>query len=201
MDFRLTCAVILWVAIFSVALFQLIAKPEYAERVWWRSFILFAVLLAIAFPVWRLRSMMYNGEINVDESQFLAQLLRYKIDPIPWRGVDGGSSGPLNTWVISWAPIFGLKIDYFAARVTGLLCLWFMCCGLALSISEIVGRRIALILATPAITLLLTTLNLDYVYFSSEQLPIALFAWSIYFLTLQGKRLNRRFAYFIGFLT
>ena len=201
MDLRLTSAILLWCLLFAIALHRAFSKTECTSSAWWRSFFVFMATLSVAFPVWRLRSLLYSGEINVDESQFLAQLLRYKTDPIPWRGVDGGSSGPLNTWILMWAPLLGLKVGYFAARVTGLLCLWSTCCGLALALAEVAGRRLALLLTLPAITLLLTSLNLDYLFFSSEQLPIALIAWTVFFLARQATRPTRLLAYGIGVLT
>jgi hypothetical protein len=201
MDLRLTSAVLLWAALFFIALHRAFQKSECSPTGWWRSFGLFAATLALALPVWRLRSLLYNGEINVDESQFLAQLLRYSVAPIPWRGVDGGSSGPLNTWVLAWAPLLGLKIDYFAARATSLICLWFTCSGLALSLSEIANRRLALLLTMPAVTLLLTTLNFDYVFLSSEQLPIVLISWITYFLARQFRQPSGKLAYGIGLLS
>ncbi|NBV84792.1 MAG: hypothetical protein EBS01_00665 [Verrucomicrobia bacterium] len=201
MDLRLTSAIFLWCLLFAIALHRAFSKTECTGSAWWRSFFVFMATLSVAFPVWRLRSLLYNGEINVDESQFLAQLLRYKTDPIPWRGVDGGSSGPLNTWVLLWAPLLGLKVGYFAARVTGLLCLWSTCCGLALALAEIAGRRLALLLTLPAVTLLLTSLNLDYLFFSSEQLPIAFIAWTVFFLARQATQPTRLLAYGIGLLT
>jgi hypothetical protein len=201
MDLRLSFAIVLWLMLLGVALIPLIKKGEVPAFFWWKVLVLFLGILAVALPVWRLRSVLYNGEINVDESQLLAQLLRYKIDPIPWRGVDGGSSGPLNTWAITWAPLLGLKPDYFAARITGLICLWAMLSGLTLALGELAGRRIALLLAMPAVTLLLTSLNLDYLFFSSEQLPIALMAWVVYALALQVKKPSKGRAYFVGLLT
>ena len=201
MDLRLSFALLLWLALLGIALFPALTKAEFTASKWWKTLASFCLLLAVALPVWRLRSLLYNGEVNVDESQVLAQAMRYRIDPIPWRGVDGGSSGPLNTWIILWAPLLGLKMDYFAARITGLTCLWAMLCGLTLTLSELVNRRLAMLLALPAITLLLTILNFDYLFFSSEQLPIAIMAWVVYALTLLAKNPSRWIVYVIGFLT
>jgi hypothetical protein len=159
------------------------------------------LLLAIALPVWRWRSLTYNGEINVDESQILAQALRYSIDPIPWRSVDGGSGGPLYTWSLFWAPLGGLKFEYLAARITGLICYWLTCAGLSLAASRLVGRRFSLLMTMPVVTLSLTALNFDYIFYSSEQLPMAIMAWSCFLLTLQVPTPKASSAYFLGLLT
>jgi len=174
--------------------------PRLSGRAWRGCFVGFFVLLSIALPVWRWRSLTYNGEINVDESQILAQALRYQIDPIPWRSVEGGSGGPLYSWAVLWAPLIGLKLNYMAARITGLVCLWATSVGITLALARVAGREYALLLTLPLVTLW-TGLNFDYIYFSSEQLPIALMAWSIYFISCLPPVPKRAPAYLIGVLT
>jgi len=201
MDFRLTAAVLLWAALLVLALYSAYQKKASAKERWWLLWGGFCLVLAIALPVWRWRSLVYNGEINVDESQILAQALRYRLDPIPWRSVDGGSGGPLYTWALFWAPLVGLKFHYLAARITSLACYFLMCVALSLTASRLVGRRFALLLTMPVVTLSLTAFNFDYVFFSSEQLPMALMAWACYLLTLQVPTPRVAPAYFLGFLT
>lgn len=201
MDYRLLFAVILWGVLLGIALRRATRRdePTPQEERWTLG--AFLLGLAVALPVWRLRSLLYPGEINVDESQILAQALRYRLDPVPWRSVDGGSGGPLYTWALLWAPLVGLKLDYFAARLTSLGCFWLLLSGLTLSLREFAKARFGLLLAFPAVTLVLTSLNLDYVFFSSEQLPSALLAWSVYWLLRQVKKPSALGAYGIGLLT
>jgi hypothetical protein len=201
MDLRLSFAVLLWLLLLAVAFFPAVRKGEFTAAWWRKTVITFLVLLAVALPVWRIRSLLYNGEINVDESMILAQALKYISDPMPWRSVVGGSSGPLNTWVLLWAPLLGLKLGYLAARITGLLCTFALLSGTIFSLSEIAGRRLALVAAMPATTLLLSTLNLDFLHFSSEQFPSALCAWIVYLMARQRKKITQTRAYWIGFLT
>ena len=201
MDLRLSLAVSLWLLLLAVALFPILKKGDFTSRLWKNTVTTFLVLLAVALPVWRVRSLLYNGEINVDESQILAQALKYLSDPMPWRSVVGGSSGPLNTWVLLWAPLLGLKLGYLAARITGLFCTFALLSGTIFSLSEIAGTRLALLAAMPATTLLLSTLNLDFLHFSSEQFPSALCAWIVYLIARQRKRTSRTRAYLLGFLT
>lgn len=201
MDLRLTAAVLLWASLIGLAIFSAWSGKFGGARRWWTLWGVFLVLLAIALPVWRWRSLTYNGEINVDESQILAQALRYKLDPIPWRSVDGGSGGPLYTWALFWAPLFGLKFGYLPARITGLFCYWLTCAGLSLTASRLVGKRFALLMAMPVVTLSLTAFNFDYVFFSSEQLPMALMAWSCFLLTLLAPFPKPSTAYLLGLLT
>ncbi len=201
MDLRLGISFLLYVMVFGLALAPVLGHRRLPAHRWKWVCALFLGVLAAAFVAWRWRSLSYNGEVNVDESQLLSQAMRYRLDPIPWRSVDGGSSGPLNTWVVLWAPLVGLKLDYLAARITSVLCFWSMFVGLALALREMVGRRWALLLLLPAATFLLLTTNLDFAFFSSEQLPAALMAWVVYLLAVQLRSPSPWPAYGIGLLT
>jgi hypothetical protein len=201
MDSRLTLAIILWGILACVGFYPIFKKEDFSHPQWMRQLVIFVATLAVALPVWRLRSLEYNGEINVDESSILAQAMRYLDDPIPWRSVNGGSGGPLNTWILFWAPLVGLKFTYLVARTTGLACTILTVLGTALGVRELIGNRYALLLSLPMTLLLCGTLNLDFVHFSSEQLPSAVCACVVWLLLLQTKRLSLRRTFILGFLT
>jgi hypothetical protein len=81
---RLLLAVVLWLALVAIA----VARSSIREPARGRGRRLdagFCAVLTIALPVWRLWPLLYNGELNVDESQILAQAMRFGIDPVPWR--------------------------------------------------------------------------------------------------------------------
>lgn len=201
MDLRLIIAVLLWIMVFSVALYPVFKAGEFTEKHWVRSFLVFCVLLAVALPAWRWRSLMYNGEINVDEGSEISKGLKYLYDPIPWRSVDGITCGPLSTWVILWAPLLGLKLSYFTIRITGILLIFCSGVGVSLSLKEIVGRRFSMIAVLPALTLFLTTLNFDFVTCALEYLPVALSSWAIYFtLSYYGSQKCMK-PFLVGLLT
>lgn len=203
MDFRIIFACFLWVVLMLLAVYasSVTGTEEKGAKNWWRTWALFMVVLGLSIPVWRWRSIVYNGEINVDESQILAQALRYTLDPLPWRSVDGGSAGPLYTWALFWGPLFGLKFTYLTARITGIACYWLMCAGMSLAFSRMVGRRLALLFTMPVVTLSLTAINFDYVFFSSEQLPMAIMAWVCYLLVSQVPVPTVSRSYLVGLLT
>jgi hypothetical protein len=201
MDIRLTLGVILWLGLFCAAVYPAVAKSEFNSEKWWRYLAVFFTVFAVSLVTWRLRPLLYDGEINVDESQVLSQALRYEVDPIPWRSVDGGSGGPLYTWAVCWAPILGLKFEYFAARITSLLCVFAMVVGITATLGELATRRMALLFSFPTVTLMLVSLNLDYLFYSSEQLPSAIMAWSVFLIALEVRKSSTLNAYLIGLLT
>ena len=194
-------AIFLWTALGCIAVYPALKKDPLSEAGWLKFFLLFSVALAFALPVWRFRSLTYNGEINVDESSILAQAMRYLEDPVPWRSVNGGSGGPLNTWVLLWAPLAGLKLSYSAARITGLACTFLIVVPTALGIREMVGNRFSLLLTLPMTLLLCCTLNLDFVHFSSEQLPSAMSAWAVWLILLQLRQVSLPRAFVLGLIT
>lgn len=206
MDTRLSLAVAMWLILFAASVYACFFEPCPKDHPGRKSFASklsgpFILFLAISLIVWRWRSLNYSGEINVDESQILAQALRYKNDAVPWRSVDGSSGGPLYTWAVLWAPLIGLKLDYFAARLTGIICYGATLAALILCFQKVAGPRHALILVMPALTFSLTTLNFDFVFFSSEQLPMAIMAWASFLIIARSQRDRVSYAYLLGFLT
>jgi hypothetical protein len=206
MDTRLALSVVIWSILFAIAVCAYFLQSDSTGNPGQKSSAsklsgTFIVFLAVALVVWRWRSLNYAGEINVDESQILAQALRYKNDALPWRSVDGSTGGPLYTWALFWAPLLGLKLDYFAARLTGIACYMATLTALVLCFRKVAGARHALLLAIPAVTFSLTTLNFDYVFFSSEQLPMAVMAWASFLIIVRSRKDSGTHAYLLGLLT
>jgi hypothetical protein len=172
---RILIAIVLWMVLVAIAVARssirdpAIGGGRRLDAAFWG-------VLAIALPVWRLWPLLYNGELNVDESQVLAQAMRFGIDPVPWRSVVGGSSGPLNTWIVMWAPLFGLPYSYLPARITSLACILVTLHATAWTAGRICSKRLSLLLTLPAATLMLTTLNPDFLHLASEMLPSAMLA-------------------------
>ncbi|MBA4136009.1 MAG: hypothetical protein C0518_01680 [Opitutus sp.] len=56
-------------------------------------------------------------ELNVDESQMLAQAMRLASHPVPWLSMDGTTSGPVNSWFLLCAHwLTRLPLDYHLAH-------------------------------------------------------------------------------------
>src|SRR3954470_24047703 len=83
-----------------------------------RQEILFALLVLGVLLAWRWPFLLSADEYNPDESQLIAGAITLRIDPVPWRSVDGFTSGPLNFYPLLVPRLFGLPLDYFTARLT-----------------------------------------------------------------------------------
>src|ERR1035438_10201808 len=83
-----------------------------------------AILIGCLFLL-RLPTAFFPHELDVGESQMLAQGMKFLVDPVPWRAVDGSTSGPLNSYLFSVLLLAGFKASYALAHLlaTGLVCL------------------------------------------------------------------------------
>ncbi len=201
MDTRLIFAILTWLALFAWAVYPIFQGAEVQSQDWLRRLLGFLVLLGVALPVWRWRSLTYNGEINVDEGTAIAIALKYLHDPVPWRSVDGITCGPISTWVTLWAPLLGLKLSYLTLRITSLILILFCGIGTVFSMREIVGARLSFLLTLPPVALLLSSLNLDFLYFAMEYLPMAMGVWTVYLILRQAKCVTPTKGFWVGVIT
>ncbi|MEI6713445.1 MAG: hypothetical protein WCO60_06815 [Verrucomicrobiota bacterium] len=200
MNLRLSVAILVWCSLLATALYPCFKFGGFNRTTRQKITRLFFVLLAIAFPLWRWCSLTYNGEINVDESMVLTQALKYQDDLMPWRAVVADAGGPLNTWVLFWAKPLGLGFGYLTARLTGLFLMFALSTLTVLTLGELLRKKHALLFSIPLLTLLLGTLNLDFLHFSSEQFPAAICAGVLWLLFKQFKHPEKWRAYTIGAL-
>lgn len=134
-----------------------------------------AIVLAVligCLVLMRLPSLVFPYELNVDESQFLSQGMKFLQDPRPWQAVDSNSSGPFNSYAISILLWMGFKANYILAHVlaTLLVCLQVL---LSYLIFLRIGSRIgALLGATTMVLFYGQTANPDFLHYSSELFPV-----------------------------
>lgn len=146
-------------------------RPPWREYRRIAALVLLAVLLA-----WRWPFLFSAVEYNPDESQFIAGAITLTHDPVFWRAVDGTTSGPLNFYILLPLHWLGLPLDYFSARLTGLLLTWItlLACHGAFRIRH--GPAVARLGVLPATVFFCLVHEWDFVHFSSELLPMALTA-------------------------
>src|SRR5947207_2488234 len=98
------------------ALGVLAFRSDPAGRQWRNSLFFGLTLLAILLGV---LPSLAKDHLSVDEACFLANARKLAFDPVFYRSVDAGSSGPLNIYVLTIPAWFGAPITYVSARLTG----------------------------------------------------------------------------------
>lgn len=138
---------------------------------WPDTLVLFLFLLA-----WRWPFLFVARELNPDESQLIAGAMKLGHDPVFWRAVDGGSSGPLNYYFLLPWHWFGVPLGYFTARLTGLLLIWGALCVCLRTLSGAFGRPAAWLGLLPAVGFFATVTHPELIHYSTEHLPLFLIA-------------------------
>lgn len=149
----------------------------------------------------RLPVILYNAELNPDESQIIAGAISLLHDPVYWRSTDEATSGPLNTYALVWPGWFGLPIDYLTAHLTGVLLAggaWLM---VFLAVRNVYDNRTARFALLPALALLASTQHFDFIHYSSEHLSLGLLAAAWLLLTRFYRQPSARLLAGVGLLT
>lgn len=145
-----------------------------------RAYLLTGVVLLVFM---RLPVVVFNRELNQDESQMLSHAITLFQDPVYWRSVDGTTIGPLDNYLLVIPKLFGFQLDYSAARFMGLLCVagaWLL---LFSSVKNWFGLTIARRISIVPLLFLAFTQEIDFVHYSSEQLPVLLLAYCVWQLS------------------
>ena len=135
---------------------------------------LFIAALTLCFIAFRWPLWFVGHELNVDESNMLAEAITLLHDPIFWRSVDGSTHGPLNVYPLWLAKIVGLNLDYFGARVIGAAMIWMVIFACYRAFSMAARERLARVAVLPVFCYLAFTTFGDFVHYSSEHVPLLL---------------------------
>ncbi|MFD2572350.1 hypothetical protein ACFSUS_17050 [Spirosoma soli] len=145
----------------------------------------------------RLPSIVYNYEINPDESQMITQALTLRHDPVYFQSVDGTTGGPLDSYFLILPSLIGLPFDYITAHLTAFcllaISLWLLYGTASLWFGED-SARLALL---PLVFVLGLTQNGDFLHYNSELVPLLLLSSSCYLyatLTFQNRPQTWRIA-------
>ena len=129
-----------------------------------------ATLLAIVAVVvaGRWPGVLIPGPLNPDESMMLAQAMKFGTDLMPWRAMDPGTGGPVNSYVLLAGHWLGLPYGYPLARIMSMACL-AIALGLGyLALRRIGGPRAAAVAVLPTTVFLATATGADFLHYSSE---------------------------------
>jgi hypothetical protein len=124
----------------------------------------------------RIPAVLCDFEMNVDESQLIAQVRRYQLDLLPWRSVNGDTGGPLNTWFLLLAHGLGMPLGYAWAHALAALALAAAVVLTVCAAGRLFGRDGALIGGFLGTTWVVLHQITDFVQYSSELVPILLVA-------------------------
>ncbi len=130
------------------------------------------------FPVFS-----YNLPLNPDESQLLAQGLTLAYDPVLYRSVDPTTSGPCNSFLLTFLHVLGFKLDFHLAHILSwaLTLLSLVLIYKALKRLQLgVNAQLALI---PAVAFFSFIQNSNYTHYYSESLSIVFLSLNVYFMT------------------
>jgi hypothetical protein len=151
-------------------------NPEWVRSK--RQEVFFALLVLAVLMAWRWPFLLSADEYNPDESQLIAGAITLQADWVPWRGVDGFTSGPLNFYPLLLPKAFGLPLDYFTARLVGLLLIWGALLACYRLFVSWFGEAFACLGILPALAFFCTVTDQDFIHYSSEHLPLFLIGLS-----------------------
>jgi hypothetical protein len=147
------------------------------------------LVTAIIIPwviVSRLPAILCSEELNVDESLFAACGMRYSISYIPWYSFDSGSSGPLNTLPFYLASLVFGNLNYHHIHFLASLVVILVVYATWRTLRLITAKRIAVLSTFNTLAFIALAQDPDFVHFSSELIPIALFSFATYFFVMSA---------------
>ncbi len=160
------------------------------------------VLFSLLFLL-RLPSIVFDEEINPDESQMVAQALALHDNPIYFKSVDGTTGGPLDSYLLIIPTWFGLPFDYITARLVAFVLiassLWLTFLTARLWFGDLAARLVLL----PIVFVLGLTQHTDFVSYNSELLAVVLLSASYYLYARLIKQPDPswKLVFLIGFLS
>jgi hypothetical protein len=167
-----------WLIGYALAAF--VVFSAFYKPVSTKIYVLSAILLLIFM---RLPVIVFNRELNPDESQMLSHAITLFQDPVYWRSVDGTTIGPLDNYLLVIPKLLGFQIDYTSGRFMGLLCAAGSLLFLFFSLKNWFGANIARIIFLVPLLFLTFTQEVDFVHYSSEQLPVLLLAMCVWLVS------------------
>lgn len=145
-------------------------RDDHPARGDWR----YALLLFVVLLGWRWPPLFGIRDLNPDESWMLAGALTLRHDPVFWRSVDGITSGPLNFYALLPLNLLGVPLDYFGARLTGLLMVGGALAATYAMLRSAYGTTIARFAVLPGLAFFAGATDADFIHYSSEHPSILL---------------------------
>jgi hypothetical protein len=177
--------IIYWIIGYALALLLcvFIYLCEKKQEIYEGAFLALSTFL-IAFM--RLPVLLFNRELNADESQMLAQAMTLFKDPVYFRSVDGTTGGPLGSYFLIIPSLFTGAFDYTSSHLGSILLVFVTLSSFYFALRNWFGNIVAMAAIYPMTLFFAFTQQQDFVHYSSEHVPMALmgiiaFLLSIYF--------------------
>ena len=129
------------------------------------------LIIFLTILIGRFNKFLFGFEtLNIDESQMMANAIRFEKNGYNIFEFDGTSSGFLNSLILNWPNFFGLDITFLSTRITAItiISLIFFFCYLFFRTE--INKTLAFLLTLPGIILFAFTHDPDYLHYSSELL-------------------------------
>ncbi|WP_321472722.1 hypothetical protein [uncultured Paludibaculum sp.] len=136
-------------------------------------------LVAFVF-LFRMPNAFLDRELNVDESQFLAQGMKFAEDPVPWRAVDGTGGGPVDSYVVTLFLLAGFKPSYLLVHLLANAIVSFHVALAYATILRFTHLARAVLAVIPIAIMYSFTSNAEFLHYSSELLPVLFLSAGFY---------------------
>ena len=137
----------------------------------------------------RANSYLLSYEIlNIDESQMMANAVRFDLNKYNIFDFDGTSSGFLNSLVLNWPNIFGLDVTFLSTRLTAIFILSIIFYLIFLYFKNELGKFLSILVIAPGLIFFSFTNDPDYQHYSSELLSTLFIVFCLFSLKTYTKK-------------
>ena len=137
----------------------------------------------------RANSYLLSYEIlNIDESQMMANAIRFDLNKYNIFDFDGTSSGFLNSLVLNWPNIFGLDVTFLSTRLTAIFILSIIFYLIFLYFKNELGKFLSILVIAPGLIFFSFTNDPDYQHYSSELLSTLFIVFCLFSLKIYTKK-------------
>lgn len=157
---------------------SVIQSPVWVQKVA-GSRLLFFGSVAACLGVCRFPSLLL-GQINPDEPLFLAAAHKLFRDPVFFRAVDCGTSGPLNIFPLMLPALLGFSPDYASARLIALVIIFISIYLIYRTFALLADEAVARVALLPAAGAFAVIKHRDFHYYISEHVSLILLALAVY---------------------
>jgi hypothetical protein len=128
-------------------------------------------LLLVCVFLLRLPSALVPHELNVDESQFLIQAMKFLVDPRPWLAGDTGNAGPPTSYVISVFLLMGFKPGFVLVHMLASVFVCLEVLTAYLTLRRLGSEKAAAVGAFLMVLFYGLATHAHYLHYANELLP------------------------------